>query len=142
MSSLASELPTPRLGLASVPMDRRRVVQAVENMVRNAIQHSNRGGEIRTEVVLDEYRGRRVAEWRVRDGGKGFREADLPHVFEPFFSRRRGGTGLGLSIVRRVAEDHGGEVVAANEPRGGALVILRLPLDRSLKPETGEYRRD
>lgn len=111
----------------SIRMARDRLAQCFVNLIENAVQHSPRGSTVRietAEVVADE---QGWIECRIRDSGPGFREADLPRLFEPFFSRRRGGTGLGLSIVQRIIEEHGGTIHAANDPRGGAVMTLRLP---------------
>jgi signal transduction histidine kinase len=70
----------------------------------------------------------------VRDFGPGFTDADLPRVFNPFFTRRPGGTGLGLPIVQRILDEHGGTVVAANHPDGGALIRAQLPLAVGVAP--------
>ena len=70
---------------------------------------------------------------RVIDDGPGIPEADLGHVFEPFFrvdrsrSRKTGGYGLGLSICRRIVEAHGGTITASNNPGRGATITLRFP---------------
>ncbi|HEX3693715.1 MAG TPA: HAMP domain-containing sensor histidine kinase [Solirubrobacteraceae bacterium] len=72
----------------------------------------------------------------VRDHGPGFREQDLPHVFERFYradtARSKPGSGLGLAIVRQTAEAHGGWVTAENAPGGGAL--LRVSFGATLAP--------
>src|SRR5207342_3216723 len=64
----------------------------------------------------------------VRDHGPGFKEEDLPYVFDRFHrasdARSKPGSGLGLAIVRQATEAHGGFVEAANAPDGGA--ILRV----------------
>lgn len=112
--------------LASVPMDRPRMVQVFDNLVANAIQHSHEGGvvSISAEVTPDG-KWTRVA---VEDRGPGFRDDDLVRIFEPFFTRRRGGTGLGLSLVRRIVEEHNGTVVASNREGGGASMVVTLPV--------------
>jgi two-component system sensor histidine kinase MprB len=95
-----------------------RIQRAVSNLVDNALKWSPDNG--RVEIDLS---GGRLS---VRDHGPGFREPDLPHVFDRFYradnARSLPGSGLGLAIVRQAAEAHGGEVRAANAPDGGAIV--------------------
>jgi signal transduction histidine kinase len=62
------------------------------------------------------------------DLGPGILDQDLPKIFEPFFSKRRGGTGLGLAIAQRIMEEHGGKLIAGNNPEGGACMMARFPL--------------
>jgi PAS domain S-box-containing protein len=109
----------PGLEVDSGPME-----QVLQNLVANAVQHSRRGGQVRVVAAASD----ETVEFRVEDDGPGIRESDLPHLFEPFFSRRKGGTGLGLSIVERIVEAHGGRVGAKNNPGRGAAFTVRLPL--------------
>jgi PAS domain S-box-containing protein len=104
-----------------------RMAQVFQNLIENAVHFSPAGGEISVELGLfaDEPGGRRL-QMSVRDSGPGIAPADMPRLFEPFFTRRPGGTGLGLSIVRRILQDHGAEIAAANHPQGGALVTVRM----------------
>src|SRR6266545_1059409 len=84
-------------GLPALVMDRKRIVQVFQNLLDNAIQHSPRGGRVtlRAEPAAGEPAG---VFFAVEDSGPGIQREDLPHVFEPFFTRRHGGTGLGLSL--------------------------------------------
>jgi len=111
----------------AVPMDEPRLVQVFQNLVQNAVEHTPRGGRVRVEAVPEVRHGRDGVRCEVRDNGPGIAPTDLPHVFEPFFSRRHGGTGLGLSIVQRIVEEHSGSVVAGNHPEGGGVVTVWLP---------------
>jgi PAS domain S-box-containing protein len=117
-------------GNLRVPMDMRRVEQVVENLVVNSIQHLKTTGSVRVTASLAREGERGWAVCAVEDSGPGFREQDLPHIFEPFFTRRHGGTGLGLSIVARIVDDHGGRIEARNRAEGGAEVVFKLPLER------------
>ena len=68
-----------------------------------------------------------MATVSVRDRGPGIADADLPQIFEPFFTRRERGTGLGLAVARRLVELHGGTIRAGNAPDGGAELSFALP---------------
>jgi signal transduction histidine kinase len=113
--------------LPPVRLDRDRLLRVFRNLLENAIQHSRPNDEVVLESRVLGTNGERWIECLVADSGPGFQAGDIPHLFQPFFSRRRGGTGLGLSIVHQIAQEHGGEIVAANRPEGGALMTVRLP---------------
>jgi signal transduction histidine kinase len=117
--------------LPPIDMDHGRLVRAVQNVVQNAIQHSSRGGVVRVKAASIVHDGEPALVCRVEDAGPGFGEKDLPHVFDPFFTRRHGGIGLGLAIVHRIVDEHGGRIVAANRPEGGAVVAIELPTSAS-----------
>jgi two-component system, OmpR family, sensor histidine kinase MprB len=95
-----------------------RISRAVSNLVDNARKWSPEGGTV--EIALED------GVLSVRDHGPGFKEADLPFVFDRFYraeeARKLSGSGLGLAIVRQAAESCGGFVEACNAPGGGALL--------------------
>jgi len=100
----------------------------VRNLVENAVNYSPDGAEIRLEGARQD--GRYTIT--VLDSGPGIPPDDLTRVFERFYrvdkSRSRpGGTGLGLAIVKHLVDLHGGTVMAANRPQGGAAFTVTLP---------------
>jgi PAS domain S-box-containing protein len=115
----------PDLPLVSV--DRNRIVQVFQNLLENAVQHSQPGSRVVFRAAPASLGERAGMRFLVEDAGPGFRADDLPHIFEPFFTRRRGGTGLGLSIVQRIVENHEGEIILANRDAGGAAAAVTLP---------------
>jgi signal transduction histidine kinase len=106
------------------------IKQVVLNLLTNALDSLDENGIVQVEIasVSD------FAEIVVRDNGCGMTPDVLKHIFEPFFTRRRGGqgTGLGLSICYRIVSDHGGTIEGQSEgPGQGATFIVRLPLVES-----------
>ncbi|MCC6316743.1 MAG: PAS domain-containing protein [Gemmatimonadaceae bacterium] len=115
-----------------VAVDLFRFVQALQNLVTNAIQHAPAG----STVTLEAHMVDADVEFSVIDQGPGFDEASIASVFEPFYSRRPGGTGLGLALVHRTVHDHQGTVSAENQRSSdgrvvGAVVRVRLPTTSS-----------
>ena len=115
--------------LPQIKIDRMRMSQALGNLIKNAVEHTQPGGRV---VVRAELEGEQALVISVIDDGTGIDAADLPHVFERFYrsdqSRLHGiaGTGLGLAITKAIVEAHGGTVaVASGGPGQGAVVTCR-----------------
>ena len=108
--------------------DPERLAQVITNLLGNAIQHNQSGGEVR--VKLEAHEG--VALLTVADSGPGISAEDLPRVFERFYradkSRSTGGNGLGLSISKAIVEAHGGTIEVMSEANSGATFTVRLPV--------------
>jgi len=123
-----------------LPLNARRMHQVFRNLLENALQHAPKEGVVAVTGRRTRAAGHDWWSFSVADDGPGFGAEALSRAFEPFFTRREGGTGLGLSIVKRVVEEHGGTVEAANRPEGGARVTVRLPAPR-LRMELPESAR-
>ena len=100
--------------------------QLLVNLAMNALDVLPSGGSMQIELRTP-HEG--WVELRVSDNGPGIAPSLLPRVFEAFVSGKQSGLGLGLGLTvsRRIAEDHGGDLVASNRPEGGACFVLRLP---------------
>ncbi|HJT33815.1 MAG TPA: HAMP domain-containing sensor histidine kinase [Pirellulales bacterium] len=101
--------------------------QVILNLLTNALDSLNADGKVTVAVGT---RGRE-AELTVADDGCGMTPEVREHLFEPFFTRRRGGqgTGLGLSITYRIVADHDGTIEAHSDgPEKGSRFCVRLPL--------------
>jgi signal transduction histidine kinase len=136
--------PGPRIRVAAphlvVTTDPERLRAALVNVLNNA-RHAvtERAGGDKADLdpvtLCAEHDGAagRV-RIHVRDRGTGVDPADLPHVFEPYFTTRRGGTGLGLPIARNIIESLGGRITMRPEPIG-TTVCIELPAGTGA-PET------
>ena len=122
-----------------IEADRDRIEQILINLLNNALHYTPEGGEIRISTSCNTQTAGQFALVEIRDSGAGIPPDALPHIFERFYrvdrsrSREEGGTGLGLAIARKLAEAHGGTLIAANNPECGALFRLSLPIRRSSK---------
>jgi signal transduction histidine kinase len=102
-----------------------RLRQLLDNLIGNALGHSQSGGAVEVSARRD---GASIVV-EVADEGEGIPAADLERMFEPGvrLTNDRPGSGLGLAVVRTIAQAHGGEVEVESTPGQGATFRLVLP---------------
>ncbi len=107
-----------------------KVMQAVMNLVDNAIKYTDPGGSVWVTLQKSGANAAIV----IKDNGCGIPEADLPHLFDRFYrvdkarARETGGSGLGLYIARTIALLHGGSIDVQSEEGAGTVFTLYLPI--------------
>jgi two-component system, NtrC family, sensor histidine kinase PilS len=109
-------------------VDPQQMSQAIWNLCLNAVEAMPEGGELRVGArPAERERGLGRLEVWITDTGHGIPEADLAHVFEPFYSTKAGGTGLGLASVYRIVHEHGGQIEVRSRVGAGTTFTLWLP---------------
>ncbi len=114
------------------PVNAQEIKQVVLNLVTNALDSVDADGTLTIQLT----RKPDFAEMIFTDNGCGMTDEVLKHLFEPFFTRKRGGqgTGLGLSIVYRIVSEHGGQIEATSAGLGrGSQFHVTLPLTEAKK---------
>jgi signal transduction histidine kinase len=115
------------LELPFVSGQRNRVVLAIVNILRNAVQHGN-GKVLRINVHAEPIDGARAVRLTIEDDGPGVPEAMRQAIFTEGLSLRPGGSGLGLTLVREIFEKEMNGIISCDaSPLGGARFIIRLP---------------
>ncbi|MEO8355965.1 MAG: HAMP domain-containing sensor histidine kinase [Chloroflexota bacterium] len=110
-------------------MDTQAIGRVLNNLISNALRHTQAGGEI----TVHAWRTSQGVEVTVRDTGEGIQARDIPHIFERFYrgekSRNRGlgGAGLGLSIARGIVRAHGGDIRVESETGKGTQFTFYIP---------------
>ncbi|MBN1874079.1 MAG: PAS domain S-box protein [Anaerolineae bacterium] len=122
--------------------DQARLIQALQELLENAINFTPTGGDITIEAELTEDDVRLWATIAVRDTGPGIPIEEQFHVFDRFFrgsiaeSGHIPGTGLGLSIVDEIMRAHGGRVTVESQPGAGSMFKLWLPVNEEAQNVT------
>jgi signal transduction histidine kinase len=115
-----------------IQFDSDKLKQAFMNVVLNAMEAMPQGGVLRVSTLVDD----NSVCIKVMDTGVGISTEDLERIFEPFFTRKTKGTGLGLANVKRIFEEHGGNVEIESIPGKGTEVSLWLPVGASIRDIT------
>jgi len=113
--------------LPVVEIDPGQFVQAIENLVLNAMQAVGKGGAVTVSTQAAD--GKVVLA--VADNGPGVPEDVQEKIFKVFFTTREGGTGLGLNIVSRIVEEHRGKLRLESELGKGSTFRIELPVPSS-----------
>lgn len=112
-------------GPVQVNADRAKIEQVVINLLENACAHSSQDQGI---TICIQKKGKKILI-KIVDNGSGIKPEYMEHLFEPFFTTRKGGTGLGLGIVKRIVESHGGSIeISNNTPPPGVTAEVYLPV--------------
>jgi signal transduction histidine kinase len=117
---------------ASAVADPERLIQALSNMIENAIKFSPAESPVEVFAGVES----QEAVFRVRDYGFGIAETQLPSVFNPMEqldasdTRAQGGLGMGLAISRRIVELHGGRIGVDSTLGEGSTFWFTIPVEK------------
>ena len=131
---IRTDIQTP---LARVQGDEGTLVEALVNILGNAVKYSRVGNPVQ---VFARQEGDRIVI-SVADTGVGIAKEDLPHIFEDFYRGKPGdapqpGSGLGLAMTRRIVEVHDGSISVESELGQGSTFVLNLPALSQPQAET------
>ncbi len=119
----------PAASLPPVPGIRDQLKQVLLNLSLNAVEAMPTGGRLTIQTRF--WPDQNEVMVAVSDTGGGIDPADLPSIFEPFFTKKEGGTGLGLFITHEIVQRHQGRVEAESRPGQGSTFRVWLPLVRT-----------
>jgi len=122
LESFVTPTPLPIKG------DRIQLQQVLINLMTNAMDAMSQMPSAARVISVNAFRADDFAEISVSDAGVGIPAENLKDIFDPFFTTKAHGMGMGLSIARTIVEAHSGQLTAANNPGGGAIFSIRLPL--------------
>jgi PAS domain S-box-containing protein len=121
------EIQTEFSDVPSVTVDAAMMADAFLNVIRNAVEASKEYGKIKVSLRYA-YENRQSVVVEVKDEGSGIDAEDMPHIFNPFFTRKNYGTGLGLSLVKKIIDIHQGMIDIFSNNNEGTKVLIILPV--------------
>ena len=124
--------------LPRVWIDREQMKQVFMNLILNAIQAMKGPGTITLISRAVSKNGTQPAgeyvQIEIRDTGVGIPEANLQHIFDPFFTSKDEGSGLGLAVSHQIIQEHGGFVTVQSRIGAGTSFFVHVPVDKPMRP--------
>jgi two-component system, NtrC family, sensor histidine kinase HydH len=114
--------------------DPEQLHQVFVNLLLNGVESMPGGGELQVAIHCADPKAL-ACQVVFCDAGTGIPQPILERMFEPFVTNKERGTGLGLAISRRIVEQHGGKLTAANQEGAGAVFTVELPLNPEHRPD-------
>ena len=128
--------------LPLVLVDKERIEHVFDNLMTNALRHTERGGTI----ILRAAAAEGTVQFSVEDTGEGIPAQFVPRVFDKFFripgTKHHGGAGLGLAIVHEIIVSHGGQIGVQSTTDKGTTFTFSLPAATVSQHEAGTGRLD
>ena len=118
----------PTSGELRVKGDPVQLQQVILNLMVNSMEAMSSMPYGRAVIGRTELNGGSSAVISISDSGPGIPEGKLAEVFDPFFTTKQQGMGVGLSIARTIVQAHRGKIWAENQPEGGAVFRMSMPL--------------
>ena len=114
--------------LGQVRCDEAKMQQVFLSIFKNSLEAMSPGGHLHIEVSQHRAGRSNDVQILIKNDGVPIPTEHVGKVFEPFFTTKRAGTGLGLATVKKIVEEHQGQISIASGPGQGTTVIIRLPL--------------
>jgi nitrogen fixation/metabolism regulation signal transduction histidine kinase len=111
-----------------IQADAGRLRQLLHNLIKNALESASTvdNPQLLVETRWQMEAGERYVELCFEDNGGGFSQEILEHIFEPYVTTKARGTGLGMAIVKKIVEEHNGQIKAFNTGEQHARIEIRF----------------
>ena len=106
-------------------IDKKWMIEAIENILKNCIEHSKENSKIEIECIKNPL----YTEIQIKDEGTGISKEDLPKIFDKFYKGKNSSNnsfGIGLSLAKSIIENHNGEILVESEENKGTRFIIKL----------------
>ena len=106
-------------------IDKKWMIEAIENILKNCIEHSKENSKIEIECIKNPL----YTEIQIKDEGTGISKEDLPKIFDKFYKGKNSSSnsfGIGLSLAKSIIENHNGEISVESEENKGSKFIIKL----------------